>query len=52
MRVRDLGTTRCGATATAAILDDYRRRAKAERQASRPHAPRRPHAPTLGTGGD
>jgi deoxyribose-phosphate aldolase len=26
IRVRDLGTTRCGATATAAMLDDYRRR--------------------------
>ena len=32
MHVRDLGTTRCGATATAAMLDDYRRRAKAERE--------------------
>lgn len=30
MRVRDLGATRCGATATAAILDEYRRRADAE----------------------
>jgi deoxyribose-phosphate aldolase len=30
MRVRDLGTTRCGATATAAMLDDYRRRAAEE----------------------
>jgi deoxyribose-phosphate aldolase len=30
MRVRDLGTTRCGATATAAMLDEYRRRAAAE----------------------
>lgn len=27
---RDLGVTRCGATATAAILDEYRRRAAAE----------------------
>ncbi len=26
IRVRDLGTTRCGATATAQMLDDYRRR--------------------------
>ncbi len=26
IRVRDLGGTRCGATATAAMLDDYRRR--------------------------
>jgi deoxyribose-phosphate aldolase len=30
VRVRDLGATRCGATATAAILDEYRRRAAAE----------------------
>jgi deoxyribose-phosphate aldolase len=28
IRVRDLGATRCGASATAAILDDYRKRAK------------------------
>jgi deoxyribose-phosphate aldolase len=26
MRVRDLGASRCGASATAAILDEYRRR--------------------------
>lgn len=26
IRVRDLGGTRCGATATAAMLDEYRRR--------------------------
>ena len=26
MKVRDLGATRCGATATASMLDDYRRR--------------------------
>ncbi len=30
IRVRDLGATRCGATATAAMLDEYRRRASAE----------------------
>ena len=30
IRVRDLGATRCGATATAAMLDDYRRREAAE----------------------
>jgi deoxyribose-phosphate aldolase len=30
MHVRDLGVTRCGATATAAMLDEYRRRAAAE----------------------
>lgn len=31
IKVRDLGATRCGATATAAMLDEYRRRAAAER---------------------
>jgi deoxyribose-phosphate aldolase len=30
VRVRDLGATRCGATATAAILEEYRRRASGE----------------------
>jgi deoxyribose-phosphate aldolase len=30
IRVRDLGTTRCGATATEAMLEDYRRRAAEE----------------------
>lgn len=30
IKVRDLGGTRCGATATAAILDEYRRRKAAE----------------------
>jgi deoxyribose-phosphate aldolase len=34
--VRDLGTTRCGATATAAMLDEYRRRAAAEKAAKGP----------------
>ncbi|HNQ88905.1 MAG TPA: deoxyribose-phosphate aldolase [Verrucomicrobiota bacterium] len=34
IRVRDLGATRCGATATAAMLDEYRRREKAERAGS------------------
>lgn len=29
IRVRELGATRCGATATAAMLDEYRRRAAA-----------------------
>jgi deoxyribose-phosphate aldolase len=33
--VRDLGATRCGATATAAMLDEYRRREAAEK-AGRP----------------
>jgi len=31
IKVRDLGGTRCGATATAAILDEYRRREAAEK---------------------
>ena len=31
IKVRDLGGTRCGATATAAMLDEYRRRAAAEK---------------------
>ena len=35
IRVRELGATRCGATATAAILDEYRRRAAAKETAQR-----------------
>lgn len=31
IRVRELGATRCGASATAALLDEYRRREAAER---------------------
>ena len=31
IKVRDLGGSRCGATATAAMLDDYRRREAAEK---------------------
>jgi deoxyribose-phosphate aldolase len=31
IRVRELGATRCGASATAAILDEYNKRAEAER---------------------
>jgi deoxyribose-phosphate aldolase len=31
VKVRDLGGTRCGATATAAMLDEYRRREAAEK---------------------
>ncbi len=46
MHVRDLGTTRCGATATAAMLDDYRRRAKAEREGASGSS-----GSALGTGG-
>lgn len=34
IRVRDLGGSRCGATATAAMLDEYRRRAVAEAEGS------------------
>lgn len=30
IKVRDLGGTRCGATATAVMLDEYRRREAAE----------------------
>jgi deoxyribose-phosphate aldolase len=46
MHVRDLGTTRCGATATAAMLDEYKRRLKSERSAQKSGSPS-----TLGTGG-
>lgn len=38
IKVRDLGGTRCGATATAAMLDEYRRRQAAE-QAGQPSEP-------------
>jgi deoxyribose-phosphate aldolase len=31
IKVRDLGGTRCGATATAAMLDEYRRREALEK---------------------
>ena len=31
IKVRDLGGSRCGATATAAMLDEYRRREAAEK---------------------
>jgi deoxyribose-phosphate aldolase len=31
IKVRELGATRCGATATAAMLDEYRRREAAEK---------------------
>jgi deoxyribose-phosphate aldolase len=52
MHVRDLGTTRCGATATATMLDDYRERAKAEKAGVRGHkGPARRPASTLGSGG-
>jgi len=35
IRVRDLGCSRCGATATAAMLDEYRRREAAEEAGGR-----------------
>ena len=36
IKVRDLGASRCGASATAAILDEYRRReASGEAEAER-----------------
>ena len=36
IKVRDLGATRCGATATAAMMDEYRRREAAERAGEAP----------------
>jgi deoxyribose-phosphate aldolase len=36
IKVRDLGVTRCGATATAAMLDEYRRREAAEKAGKGP----------------
>ena len=47
IKVRDLGATRCGATATAAMLDEYRRREAAERSGKSSEA--KPSA--LGSGG-
>ncbi len=38
IKVRDLGATRCGATATAAMLDEYRRRAATEQAGEAPAA--------------
>jgi deoxyribose-phosphate aldolase len=48
MRTRELGCTRCGATATAAMLEEYRRREAAEK-AGKSTAPAKPA--TLGSGG-
>lgn len=48
LRVRDLGATRCGATATAAMLDEYDRRAQAEAGGESPAGPARGE---LGGGG-
>jgi deoxyribose-phosphate aldolase len=36
IRVRDLGATRCGASVTAALLDEYRRREAAEKAGTPP----------------
>jgi deoxyribose-phosphate aldolase len=47
MVVRDLGGTRCGATATAAMLDEYRRREAAEKSG----APSGAQVGALGSGG-
>lgn len=46
IRVRDLGVSRCGATATAAMLDEYQKRAAGS---AAPSAAAKPS--TLGTGG-
>jgi deoxyribose-phosphate aldolase len=45
--VRDLGATRCGATATAAMLEEYRKRAASQNE----QKGGRPQKPVLGTGG-
>ena len=47
IKVRDLGATRCGATATAAMLDEYRKRAASPEQPG--DSP--PKKPVLGSGG-
>jgi deoxyribose-phosphate aldolase len=47
IKVRDLGCSRCGATATAAMLDEYRRREAAERAGVRFTQ----HAGSVGKGG-
>lgn len=38
IRVRELGCSRCGATATAAMLDEYRRRESADKAGQAPQA--------------
>jgi deoxyribose-phosphate aldolase len=45
--VRDLGATRCGASATATILDEYQKRAASQNKQSAD----RPQKPVLGSGG-
>jgi deoxyribose-phosphate aldolase len=47
IKVRELGASRCGATATAAMLEEYRRREATERAAQ--SAP--PAKPIIGSGG-
>lgn len=51
IRVRDLGGTRCGATATAAMLDEYRRRAAAETGVAPPASSPSSGGGELGRGG-
>ena len=47
IKVRELGGTRCGATATAAMMDEYRRREAAEKSGATPTAT----TGTIGSGG-
>jgi deoxyribose-phosphate aldolase len=47
IKVRDLGATRCGATATAAMMDEYRKREAAEKSGQ----PAMAGAGRIGTGG-
>jgi deoxyribose-phosphate aldolase len=47
IQVRDLGGSRCGATATAAMLDEYRRREAAEKAGAHTET----SSPILGAGG-
>ncbi len=47
IRVRDLGGTRCGATATAVMMDEYHRREKAEQAGGKVEA----KAALIGVGG-
>jgi deoxyribose-phosphate aldolase len=47
IRVRDLGASRCGATATAPMLDEYRRREAAEKAGTQTES----KAAAIGSGG-
>ncbi len=47
IKVRDLGGTRCGATATAAMMDEYRRREATEKSGAAAAVP----TGTIGSGG-